>query len=158
MTHEMAFPATNQLVQLLSDTLDQIDGPDQGIVDRAAALWTLRHLDAELLSLLSDAGSPALVHRAEQTELRFLVFQGSGCRVQVEVVQSADGDELVGDITPSGLHRVALVSREASSEVELSSMATDELGRFRLATERGSVRVLVTLADGRKLLSPTIDV
>jgi hypothetical protein len=142
------------LLDLLAATLDQIDGPSDALVDRAAALFALRHLDAELMVLLSDTStaSDLMVARAEQLEWRLVIFRGEHSTVQLEVAPTERGGELIGQVTPSGTHVVDL--RHDGSPTE--SFETDEHGRFRAKSPGGPFRVHVTLSDGTNLLTPLI--
>lgn len=146
-------PPRDQLLTLLADVLDDVEGPNDELVDRAAALFTLRRLDAELMELLSDSRELEASHRSEQLNLRFLTFLGSACTLQLEVVLSKAGQEFIGQVTPAGVHVVEIVDAPKVAQV-----TTDEHGRFRLPCPAGPVRVLVMLGDGRRQLSPPFEV
>ncbi len=142
------------LLGVLAATIDQIDGPTDAAVDRAAALFSLRHLDAELLVLLTDTSTAVdlMVARAEHLAWRLVIFRGQHSTVQIELVPSEHGVDLIGQVTPEGTHVVAL--RHNGSQTE--SFETDEHGRFRDRSPGGPFRVHVTLGDGTNLLTPLI--
>ncbi len=142
------------LLGVLAATIDQIDGPTEAAVDRAAALLALRHLDAELLVLLTDTStaSDLMVARAEHLEWRLVIFRGEHSTVQIEVAPSEHGLDLIGQVTPAGSHAVVL--RHGAGPTE--SFETDEHGRFKTKSPRGAFRVHVTLSDGTNLLTPLI--
>jgi hypothetical protein len=142
------------LLEVLAVTIDQIDGPTEAAVDRAAALFALRHLDAELLILLTDTSTAAdvMVARAEQLEWRLVIFRGQNSTVQIELAHGDHGVDLIGQVTPGGTHIVAL--RHDGTPTE--SFETDQHGRFRHRSPEGPFRVHVTLSDGTNLLTPLI--
>jgi uncharacterized protein YqiB (DUF1249 family) len=142
------------LLGALADTIDQIDGPTEAAVDRAAALFALRHLDAELLVVLSDTSTAAevMVARAEQLEWRLVIFRGQHSTVQIELAHGDHGVDLIGQVTPAGTHVVAL--RHDGTPTE--SFETDQHGRFRDRSPEGPFRVHITLSDGTNLLTPLI--
>lgn len=144
----------DHLLDALAYAIDQIDGPSDAAVDRVAALFALRHLDAELLVLLTDTStsSDLMVARAEHLEWRLVIFRGEHATVQIELAPSLHGIDLVGQVTPTGTHLVAL--RHDGSPIE--PFETDEHGRFRAASPTGPFRVFISLDDGTNLLTPLI--
>ena len=146
---------SDPLLEALSDVLDQVDGPPHAVIDRAAALFVLRDLDSELLVLLSDTRSdaPALVTRVDELDWRLVVFQGASCTIRLEMSPEPREMVLLGQITPGGAHHVELQLRDV---VPAPTFRTDEFGRFRTTCPEGSFRVLVTLDDGRRILTPSV--
>jgi hypothetical protein len=133
--------------------LDEADGPSEALVEQAAALYTLRDLDAELLELLSDTRDDAgVLTRAEQLDWRLVVFQGASCTVTIEISGDDGEPSVIGSLQPAGAYEVALLD---SSGGRSSSVSTDD-GRFSTPCPPGPFQVLITLDDGRRAVTPLI--
>jgi hypothetical protein len=146
----------DRLLELLAGVLDDADGPPDAIVDQAAALIVLRDLDAELLELLSDTRTMEgeLVTRAEQLDWRLVVFRGSAFSVTLEISNDTGEAAVIGHIDPAGPHEVELLI----SGAERSAALQTEDGRFSVPGPLVPFQVLITLPDGRRGVTPLIDV
>lgn len=135
---------------------DDSGSPDVGeppadAVELAKAAWNDSELDAELAALLFDSvlDVPAGLMRADNSTStrRSLTFEGSSARIEIDL----DGDELVGQLEPSGAATVDLHTARG-----VSTTRSDGLGRFRFDIPRGRLRLHVRLSSGVALLTPWV--
>lgn len=142
-----------ELLELLNDTLDIVEGPPPDIVNRAVGLFALRHFDAELLTLLTDSfdAEHRVLLRSELPTWRIVAFKSEGFVLELEIA-SAGGRSLIGQIDPPDAERILVFGADSSTEVEL-----DEHGRFRVAPlPPGPFRVLATKCDGTRIITPVL--
>jgi hypothetical protein len=142
----------DQLLVQLGRALDETDPVPGDAVAMAKAVFELGNADAELAELVFDSllDEALVVMRTDTaTAARSLAFALGGHRVDIEL--AADGVTLLGQLDPAEPTRVRLDTTTGSTET-----TADDLGRFRLAVERGSLRLRVFTEDGLIVTTPWI--
>lgn len=125
--------------------------PPADVVAAAKAAWGPGDLDWELAALLADTTADPVLSgmRGDVAQLRSLVFEGAGIRIEVELA-AADG-ELLGQLEPAAAATVELHTAGGIEPVQ-----ADELGRFRFALPTGGLRLRVRRADAPDLVTPWV--
>lgn len=142
-----------QEFERLAALIARIDPVPEHVVAAARAALSLRALDAELATLISDSaaepvtaavrGEP-LTALGAKPDIRLLSFEASGARLDVEVTGLGGGFRIVGQI--AGTEADSAVVEDGSSAHELP---VDESGRFRVdGLTGGRVRLRFLTADG----------
>jgi hypothetical protein len=142
----------DELLAQLGRALDEADPVPADAVAVAKAVFDLGNADAELAELVFDSllDEALVVMRSDTVaDARTMSFALGGHRVDIEF--SADGTTLLGQLDPAQPTRVRLDTTLGSTEVR-----SDELGRFRFAIERGSLRLRVLTEDGIVVTTPWI--
>ena len=140
------------LVAELDRALDALEPVPGDAVAAAVAAFDLGRIDDELAELLFDSllDDPAVAMRHTGVqEARSLGFLAQGHRIDIELLDE-DG-VLLGQIEPVDAVRV-----EAETGRGTDAADVDDLGRFRLAVERGSFRLRITTSEGGVVVTPWI--
>ncbi|HYY12054.1 MAG TPA: hypothetical protein VE781_14045, partial [Kineosporiaceae bacterium] len=126
-------PGDEVLLARLGDLLRGAEEPPRAVADLARLSFGLRDVDGELADLVADSAleaTPAGV-RASAGSPRLLSFTAVDADIDVQVVQSASGYDLVGQVAPAGPAAVRLeADRTGQDPVEATA---DDLGRFAVA-------------------------
>lgn len=140
--------ADDALTARLREIAAQVDPPPETL--REAARWALswRDPDAELAELTDDStdADKELAGVRSVAAPRMVTFETGTLAVEVEVVESRDRRELVGQLVPPQAARVEVRHRDGTVETD-----ADDLGRFAAEVPAGPVSLRCRLADGRTL-------
>ena len=144
----------DDLLHELRALFDRVDPVDPRLLEQARSAYTWRTVDAELAELSFDS----LVDREVVAGVRYddaatlgprmlgfgAVVEGEDVAIEVEISPGPDRPALVGQLLPP---RPAAVEVQAGSG-EVTAVAADELGRFRVdPVPAGPLRLRVRHGD-----------
>ncbi len=129
------------LMDALREAAGASDDVSPRVLAAARGAFAWRDIDADLAlaevayDSVLDAGGGALAMRGTEPDgARMLVFQGSGCTVEIEVGERG----IVGQLIPPGQGRVELLTGEGAAR----TATTDDVGCFAFGTPpEGPVRL-----------------
>jgi hypothetical protein len=154
--------ADQRLADELAAVLARVAAPPPGAARVARELFAWRTVDAELAalafdSLLDETASDTAPAARSASGPRLVVFAAGELAIEVEVDEQPGGRRLHGQLVPARPATLELRQPTAGPSGAIST-ATDGLGRFRLPlpAEPTTVRVRVTLADGRVVESAAV--
>ncbi len=144
------------LVAELRDLFRHDDPVPPLVTDLAKASLGWRRLDAELAELLSDSlleeAAPAGVRGSGAgLPVRSVRFRASTTTVDVDVHVDGPKRTLLGQITPPLSAKIEI---QSTTEV-IASVASDELGRFRVNLPAGGL-IRLAIEDSPDLSAPVV--
>ena len=143
----------DRLEERLRRVAREADPVTDAVLENARAAFTLRDLDAELAELVADSAvDDGVPTRAGTDDVRMLSFAASGVSVELD----ADPDPHDGGVKVTGLVSGA---RDSLTVVRQGSRAEVSLGadgRFAFRVDRGPLRLELTAADGRRVVTAWI--
>ena len=95
--------ADDNLMELLRQTLADVDGVPDDVVAAAKEVWTWRTIDAELAELAHDSllDDAAMAGVRGTATLRALSFTAGSLFIEVEVSEDGDRRGLIGQVVPA---------------------------------------------------------
>jgi len=131
-------PDDTTLEGVLAAGLDAVEPVPPTALAAAYGAVGLVTVEAELAALVYDSRAPELVlTRSEEAQARIVTFANDHLTIDLELL--ADGRTIVGELQPA-----------EAAEIELETVghgrvtvAADEFGRFRLASDATSLRLRV---------------
>lgn len=143
-SHSVSDP-DDRLARMVQDAIDQLDAPPPELVAAAKESFTWRTIDAELAELTFDSsGADALAGVRGTAVARSLSFEVRDVVIDIEVTETDDRRDLLGQVSPEGTTSLALDRLGDQRPIDI-----DPLGRFRLEGLRaGPVRFVVRRDDG----------
>lgn len=154
MSDQELHPDDLELLERLARIAETVDPVPRDVVELGRAAFALRHADAALMALVTDAASEAGVRDANGSGASHLVvFEHEGTSIEIEVSRRGDFARVIG-VVMDGAEPYA-VPAEVVLETSASQtrMALDEgrftfervpLGLARLVLEHDERRVLTT--------------
>lgn len=135
----------DEVLSVLRKALEHSDPVPAWVTEASREAFSWRTIDAELANLVFDSARDQLIGvRAEVLE-RQMTFQVPGIEIEIMVV--GESRQLIGQLVPPQVARVALTSSDYIAE-----KTTDSLGRFDFpGVTPGRVRLSVRTADGRTI-------
>jgi len=135
------------LLALLGDALRSREEPPEAVVRLAKASFGLHDLDAELARLVADSLDEATRPRVRSAAApRMLTFETAAVTLEVEVLATATGWRLVGQVSPPGtVDRVRLRRPDRPDDI---TTPTDDHGRFVVDTRSPGPAGLVCRRPG----------
>jgi hypothetical protein len=130
-------PADDELLARLAATLHDVQEPPDDVATLARLTFGLRDLDAQLAELVADTAvdAPAAVRSGTVTGPRLLTFATAAMEVELQVIETGDGWDLVGQVVPPGR---AVVRLEPAARERAVEADADELGRFSVSLPAGA--------------------
>jgi hypothetical protein len=148
-----------QLLERLARIAAVVDPVPDEVVELGRAAFELRHTDAILMTLATEALSGADLRAAgDQGSSRFHVFEHDGVSIEVEVTARGEFARAVGIVDDSS---GAELSGAHVSVETTSSSTTVDLGGGRFTVERvplGLVRIVLGRSGERLMVTPWFDV
>lgn len=136
------------LLALLGDVLDRTEPLDGHMVDRVARdAFALRTVDSQLAELIADSLQGATGVRSGDGE-RTLVFGVDGVLIELQLATSG---ELHGRVEAPAVATCAAETVDGTVE-----LTPDRHGAFELVVNGPRLRLLVSTAEGRKVVTPWI--
>jgi hypothetical protein len=117
-----------ELEQALRDHLARTDPVPAAVTRHAVEAFALRRLDEELAEIVWDSlvDSTALTRGPEQTRvLTFASVHAPARRIEVELVRTATGWDVTGQVDPAGAGEIRIGHRDGTL-----TRPVDVLGRF----------------------------
>ncbi|SCL29420.1 hypothetical protein GA0070624_3879 [Micromonospora rhizosphaerae] len=130
----MRHDTDDDLLARLRSIAAEVDPVPDAVRRAAHVALDTRDLDGQLARLVADsaATSPGLayepVRRADPVDDRFLTFDGSGLRIELEVTGAADGLTLIGQVIGARPGECVLEHGDGRRDV----LRPDAVGRFVL--------------------------
>ena len=143
----------DRLEERLRRVATEADPVPDAVLENARAAFTLRDLDAELAELVGDsAADDGALTRAADDDVRMLSFAASGVSVELDAVpEPHDGGVNVTGLVSGARDRLSVVRQDSRTEVALGAD-----GRFAFRAGRGPLRLELTAADGRRVVTAWI--
>lgn len=146
--HDFDLNDDDDLMRLLSETLDEAEPLSDDLVDTVAgAAFELRRLDAVIADLIFDSTLAASGARGDDTS-RNLVFSKHGVEAELEL--DADGEAVHGLVQPPDT-RCEVETPTGTTVVEV-----DESGRFDITVDARRFRLILTPSSGSRIATPWI--
>ena len=129
------------LLAHLRQALREHETPPPWVVELSKACFTLRRLDAELATLVSDSLDEATGPRVRAVRAaRMVSFASGDLTMEVGLAPGSEGWRLIGQLDPPCPARIELRRPAGSPDAVVDA---DRLGRFALdVTEPGPVSLL----------------
>ena len=141
----------DRLEERLRRVATEADPVPDAVLENARAAFTLRDLDAELAELVADSAvDDRVLTRDGADDVRMLSFAAPGVSVELDAVPDVHGTgvNVTGLATGAG-DALTIVRQDRRTTVPL-----DPHGRFTFQAEPGLLRLEVTAADGRRVVTP----
>lgn len=119
-------PHDDDLIGLLSETLDAIDTPPPTLVDAARGAYTWRTVDAEIAALVADTTTALPAGTRSATATRVLTFTSGDTTIVLEIATERQVRRVLGQVLDAT--RATVEVRHIDGSVAAD---TDEWGRFR---------------------------
>jgi len=119
-------PHDDELIGLLSETLDAIDTPPTTLINAARGAYTWRTVDTEIAALAADTTMALPAGTRSSTSARVLTFNSGDTTIVLEIAKEHQVRRVLGQVLDAARATVEVRHNNGSVAAD-----TDEWGRFR---------------------------